>query len=1045
MKKKQNILMTLLLFLFAATVCGQETRNISGKILSSLNTPIEGAIVTVQGGKNVSTGKDGEFLLPVETDAQWISVWAAGYYSVTQLINDRSVIVAMMVPEDRYKYNESAALPFHVETSRPDYTSAVNIAKKDFTPGSMKIDRVLSGQVAGLQTIRNGGMPGEGSYFNLRGIRTFVAENAPLIVINGIPYLFDNRESQLINGLSRDIFQAYNIQDIQNITVLKGAETSMFGSMGSNGVILIETDGATSDDLDTKISFYGQYGSVWNDKRIPLLSGTAYKSYLSDVGMSYYDNMENFFANFPFLNNPNSKYYYLYNNNTDWQDYIYRKGFLTDNLFRVEGGDAIAKYDLSLGYAKEDGIVENTMSQRYHTQLNTNTLISKQVEIFTTVGLAYMDGRFQEQGMTNQTNPLLAAYSQAPLLSPFKKDVSGNTLATFAPYYYGNSTNMDFAVSNPLAIVNTLDARNRQYDVNIRAGITYKPVTDLAITATFGLYYNYNNEHLFVPGASDETILPFFDQYGESRNLVKEGIGETLNFYYNLNGQYKKIFDNIHVLNLTGGIQAVVAKNEYDAGSGRNTPNDFYQVLENTQDIGRYFYGYLEKWNWLNTYLHADYTYKEMLKASVNAGYDAASSAGTYGNHFNFYPSAGLAWLGKGWLPLTNSTLVNRLNVRAEYGMTGNSRFSSNYGKFYYQSLPYQNISGIVRANISNTNLKPEKNVQWNIGLDISLLHNRLDLSADYYAGLASDVIFIVPQSSVYGSEPYFDNLGEIENKGFEASMQASLIRTRNFEWIVGGNIAQNKSKIKSLGGIDRLITEYSDGAQLISQVGDEPYQFYGYQALGVFSTEAEAESAGLINRKGQSYQAGDVHYLNVNKDDQITDEDRVSLGSAAPEFFGGFFNRISYKPFALSAEFAYSKGNKAYNAVRRNLESLSSLGNQSIAAVNRWNLEGQQTNMPRAQWGDPIGNSDFSSRWIEDASYIRMKNLTLSFNFDKKVLNFFRSGTLYVTGENLLTFTKYLGLDPEFSYSSAASVQGFDYAKLMQPKSVKFGINLKF
>jgi TonB-linked SusC/RagA family outer membrane protein len=1045
MEKKQNILMTLLLFLLATAVYGQETRDISGKILTSQNKPLEGAIVTVQGGENVSTGINGDFLLPATAEAQWISVWAAGYYSVTQLINGRSDIIVMMIPENSYKYNESAALPFRVEASRPDHTSAVNIAKKDFTPGSMKIDRALSGQIAGLQTIRNGGMPGEGSYFNLRGIRTIVGENAPLIVINGIPHLFDNRESQLINGLSRDIFQAYNIEDIQNITVLKGAEASIYGSMGSNGVILIETDGATSDDLNTKISFYGQYGSVWNDKRMPLLSGTDYKSYLSDAGMSYYDNMENFFADFPFLNNPNSRYYYLYNNNTDWQDYIYKKGFVTDNLFRVEGGDAIAKYDLSLGYAKEDGLLKNTTSQRYHTQLNTNTLISKQVEIFTTVGLAYMDGWYQEQGMVNQTNPLLAAYSQAPLLSPFKKDVNGNTLATFAPYYYGNCTNMDFAVSNPLAGVNALDARNRQYDVNIRAGLTYKPLTDLALTATFGLYYNYNNEHLFVPGISDETILPFFDQYGESRNSVKEGIGETLNFYYNLNGRYKKIFEGIHALNITGGIQAITTKKEYDAGSGRNTANDFYQVLGNTQAIGRYFYGYLEKWNWINAYAHVDYTYKQMWMASVNAGYDATSSAGTYGDHFFIYPSAGLTWLGKGWLPLTNSTLVNRLNVRAEYGITGNSRFSSNYGKFYYKSLPYQAISGIVRANISNTNLKPEKNTQWNIGLDMSLLHNRLELSVDYYNSLASDIIFAVPLSSVYGSEPYFDNLGEIENKGFEASIQASLIRTRDFEWIIGGNIAQNKGKVKSLGGIDRLVTEYPDGAQLITQVGNEPYQFYGYRALGVFSTEAEAENAGLINQKGQSFQAGDVRFLNVNNDDRINDKDRVNLGSAAPDFFGGFFSRISYKSFALSAEFAYSKGNKAYNAVRRELESLSTLGNQSIAAVNRWNLEGQQTDMPRAQWGDPMGNSDFSSRWIEDASYLRMKNITFSFSFDKKILNFFRAGTLYVTGENLLTFTKYLGLDPEFSYSNSDPVQGFDYAKLMQPKSVKLGVNLKF
>ena len=248
-----------------------------------------------------------------------ISVWAAGYYPETRLVDDNSQVVILMMPESTYKYNESAVLPMRIESSRPELTSAVNINKKDFTQGSMKIDRALAGQVAGLKTTRAGGMPGEGSYMNLRGIRSFVGSNAPLVVINGVPYLPDSRESQLINGFSRDIFQAYNIQDIQNITVLKGAEASMYGSMGSNGVILIETDGATSDNLDTRVSFYGQYGVNWNNKRMPLLTGNDYKSYLSDIGMTYFGNMEGFFSEFPFLSDPNSKYNYLYNNTTDWQ------------------------------------------------------------------------------------------------------------------------------------------------------------------------------------------------------------------------------------------------------------------------------------------------------------------------------------------------------------------------------------------------------------------------------------------------------------------------------------------------------------------------------------------------------------------------------------------------------------------------------------------------------------------------------------------------------------------------------------------------------
>ncbi|MDR2840442.1 MAG: SusC/RagA family TonB-linked outer membrane protein [Paludibacter sp.] len=1041
---------SLIIFLFTLFAVGnilaQGKTAISGTVLNSLGKPVEGAIVTILGENLSHSDAEGKFSMQVSNINKAISIWATGYFSVTQAINGRSEIVVVMIPEERAKYNESAVLPFSIEENRPELTSAVNIAKKDFTLGGTTIDRLLIGQAAGLRTSAFSGAAGEGTFLNMRGIRSLVGENSPLIVINGVPYLPDNKESMVINGLTRNVLQSYNIQDIQNITVLKGAQASMYGSLGSNGVILIETDGATSNDLNTKISFYGQYGSSWNDKRIPMLSGKEYTSYLSDIGMNYFNNMESFFAEFPFMGNPNSKYSYFYKNNTDWQSQIYQNGFVTDNLFRIEGGDAIAKYDFSLGYALNEGNIKNTNAQRYNAQLNTNILVNKQIQIFTTVGLAYLTGQHQEQGMVSATNPILAAYQRSPLLSPYGNDEMGRDLATFSSYNYGISTNRDFAVSNPLAIVDKLkgiDARNRQYDVNIRAGITYSPTVHLSFTGTFGLFYNFNSEDIFLPGT---TVLPIVDQYGEAVNSKKSGRGEALNYFYSVNGNYNRTFNDVHRVKATLGVQSITTNREYDGGNGRNTANDFYQTLGNTQTIGRYFVGYLEKWNWLNVFAHADYIYNNMVAVSGNLALDAMSAAGASTNHTAVYPSLSATWLGKGWLPLSNSTFVNRLNVRAEYGVTGNSNFSSNYGKFYYTSLPYQSISGIVRAGIANTNLKPEQNTQFNLSLEASLLKNRVDFTVDLYSAQASDVIIPVPQSSVYGSAPYYDNSATISNQGIEVSLQASLIRTRDVEWIIGGNFATNKSVVKSLGdGQDQIITSFDDGAQLITKVGESPYQFYGYKANGVYSTEANAVAAGLVNKKSQSYHAGDVIFENQNTDNRIDDDDRVMLGTAAPEFFGGIFTSIRVKHFELAANVYYSKGNKAYNAVRRSLESVSNFSNQSSAANGRWNVEHQVTDVPRAQWGDPIGNADFSSRWIEDASYLRLRNITLSYNFDKKILNFFRSGTLYVTGENLFTFTNYLGLDPEFSYSYNDALQGFDYAKTAQPKVVKLGVNLKF
>ena len=808
MKKIKRILsISALLVCGVANTWGQGGQKLTGKILSATNQPVEGAIVTVLDTMNVTTNKEGAFQFEVKdlSKAGEISVWAPGYFSVKQLIRERSNIVITLIPENQYKYNETMILPFRREGEMQleDYTAATNIAKKDFMPGTTKIDRALTGQVAGLQVKRSSGMPGEGSYYNLRGIRTLTGDNAPLIVINGVPHMPDKTPSALIDGFTRDIFQFYHLQDIQNITILKGAEAAMYGSMGSNGVILIETDGTASNDLETRVSYYGSYGINWNDKRMPVMGLDDYKQYLADMGMTISKDPQNFYNNFPFMQNPNDpRYNYLYNNNTDWQDLIYKNTASTDHLFRVEGGDNIAKYDLSLGYYRENGLMDNTSMERFHTLLNANVLVNKQLNIFATVGLAYMNGHYQMQGMDITTNPILAAYARSPFLSPYEKDREGNTLKTYASHFYGRSKSRDYSVSNPLAIVNTLDSRNRQYDLNMKAGIAYNPFRELTLTGTVGLYYNYDNEHLFIPGASEATIVPLSDKYGLRNNAVSDGVAVTTNFFANLNASYKKTFNYVHQLNAIAGWQLMTTKNEYDAGEGRNTGNDFYQTLGSTID-GRRFLGYINSWNWTNFYGHADYTYNNMVQASVNIAVDAASSTGTDVARFYTYPSVGVTLLGKGWKPLLDATWLNKLNVRAEYGLTGNSRFSSQMGGYYYSTVPYMQLSTIVRSNIPNVSLKPEKNASLNLGLDLSVLNNRLNVSFDYYNNQISDMISAMPLSSVYGSVPYYANVGKLENTGIELSVQASLVRTRNFEWIVGGNITRSRDKIKSLGGAD--------------------------------------------------------------------------------------------------------------------------------------------------------------------------------------------------------------------------------------------------
>lgn len=296
---------------------------------------------------------------------------------------------------------------------------------------------------------------------------------------------------------------------------------------------------------------------------------------------------------------------------------------------------------------------------------------------------------------------------------------------------------------------------------------------------------------------------------------------------------------------------------EYDGAYARNTTNDFYQVLGSANAVGRYFDGYQNKWNWANIYAHVDYTYNNVLNTAFNMAIDGSSANGRYTNHFQVYPSGSATWMMKNMSFLIDKDWINRLDIRAEYSLMGNSRFSSNYGKSYYSSSPYMAVSGILRTQIPNTHLKPEVTSQMNLSLDASILRNRINVGVDYYRGRSKDVIMNISKSAVYGTSAYYANVSKIDNNGVELSLQASLVRLRDFEWIVGGNISFMESKIKSLGGKEQEVIEYEDGSMLVSRVGGNPYEFYGLQATGVYSTQSEAEEAALLNSSNQPYRAG--------------------------------------------------------------------------------------------------------------------------------------------------------------------------------------------
>ena len=1017
--------------------------------------PVSGAIVTIMGEKNsVVTDDTGLFTLQTDDSDALVSIKADGFYERTiplhlLLCKNNSVgYQIILIPQREALYDGKAETAYGTLSREERSATISGIENKDFTQ-KFSVGAATHDAIAGLQIIEKSGMPGEGTYMNLRGIHSFVADNAPLIVINGIPYMGNNEVSGIINGYSRDLLFGYSPKDIRSITVLKGADAAMYGSLGSNGVVMIETQQATSDNLETRISFSGQYGMNIHKSGLPMLNASQYRNYLGSVGMTAYPSFTKLTADYPFLENGTNLNSYLFNENTDWNKEIQHTGFLTENIFRVEGGDEIAKYNISFGYTGNKGTLRHTNSDRYHTLISSDVMVSRKIDITANVGLAYVNSDLHNTGMRPEVNPLLAAQRSMPQLNAFAKQTDGSVLSTYAKYDSWQVNDIPYInynnVSNPLALVNTAEGTDKIYDANAGLGLNYKVNDYLKLSALVNLYYNYTEETMFIPGVSNQAIIPQI--YGTGRNQVSNGVVRQMMNTYQLQGQYHRTFNKIHEFNAIATARLMRRNVEYDWSTGYNTANDYNKTLDVTNDEKTSTGDNLE-WNYMGYNVHADYIWNRMLRGQLGLAVDGTSVSGSDAARFGFFPSAGITFMAAntGWLPSS----FNRFNISLEASISGNSRFSSNYGKNYYVSGIFSEygIGTISRANMPNTKLSWEKKRQLDFGIDASLLKGRLDVGVSAYVNQGYDLLLNSGVSAVYGSSDYYDNLGKINGHGVEVSFRAAPIQTRDFDLIVAGNITSMNSIVKSLGGPQRNIIRYTsyngDDAQMLLAVDEKPYKFYGYLTNGVYATTAEAQAANLVNSNGVAYQAGDVRYIDTNNDGIINDADRTSLGSTMPTAFGGLNLMLRYKHFTLDANFCYTLGSKIYNATRRDAESMSTFYNQTTAVLNRWQIEGQQTNMPRASYGDAIGNNLFSDRWVEDGDYLKLRSLSLSYGFEK-LFSFVRSGNVFVAAENLFTITKYLGGDPEFSYSYDERLRGFDYAKVTLPITVKVGFNLNF
>jgi len=984
----------------------------------------------------VSSDREGKFEIRLPDRNEQIYVSYPGYKSKTVFINGRENIEVWLTGENERSLTDPVTTTFR-EVPLRDIAGAVDPGENiDFKKSaSSSFCQDLQGKVGGLQVINRSGMPGEGAYLHARGYPSLFPSSMPLVVVDGMIIRAEGFKDPVIHGYTHNPLVDLDKRDISSIVLLKDAAScGLYGIKGSNGVLLITTTPPRGGKTTLDVTVSGGI-SVSPDK-IPVMDAKHHSSYIMEQLFNSGMSSTEIFGEYPFLEyNPEYLYRSRYDNNTDWQNEVFRTGRLYDAHLLVRGGDERARYSLSGGYLSNNAIIKNTDYSRLNFRFNSVVQVSQRINIGFNLG--YTSGRYNlmETGSSWQTNPIFASLIKSPLLTVYQKDQDGLSL----PVYDDID---DFGLSNPAVIVNKVEATDATSKF---LGVSYLNVNitnKLSVRAQFGIDRLKSNERIFIPSLG---IAPQGDGSAERSMKVK------VNQFYSLMGDvrmsYINTFNYIHDVSLDAGSRYCINGIMQDFGAAQNSATDEFKDLNSGKVDEKKVGGNEEKWSWLNYFLSANYVLADRYILTANISIDGSSRFGAEasggismaGYPFAVLPSAGIAWRISSEPFMSSIKFLDELKIRVSYGLTGSDDFMSYYTRLYYRSVPYYSITGFTMNGLFNPNLKWETVKQSNIGLDLAMFRERLIVNADWYKSVTDDMITAVMLPAYYGFGTYMNNSGSCQNKGFEFSVYGRPV-DGTFRWEVDAIVSKYKNEVLKLGS-DQLITAFT-GGEKITMVGQPFGQFWGYRMLGVFSTKQEADQANLVDKSGRRFSAGDVHFDDLDNNGIINEQDKTIIGDPHPDYLIGLNNQFSFKGFSLSFFINYVRGGDVFNYLRSQIESISGIENQSSAVYRRWTTDGQVTEIPMMSWGDPMGNSRFSSRWIEDGTYLRLRSVTFSYTYPKK-LAFINELNIYVTGTNLLTSTRYLGYDPEFSYADGALGQGIDYGKIPQPRSMIIGLKI--
>jgi TonB-linked SusC/RagA family outer membrane protein len=996
---------------------------VSGKIVDgATKKAVSGARVNVPGFSAAITDDNGSFTIQVPSYDATIVVNGDGYNTREMPLKGRNNISVALLDESHASIHETVILPQGAQPKSHVTASVAQYHVNGFNQPAETPDAILQGRMAGLNVIRRSGVPGVGANLFLRGYNSLYGTNKPLIVVDNMLFDANDYGESIISNNYTNPLALIDVKDIDNITVLRDA-SSIYGTKGANGAILITTSRAK--EQATKIDFAAYAGFNQAPGNMPVMNADDYRIYLSELlqskGMT-----SSQIAALPYMNDDvNNPDYAMYHYNTDWQKKVFQNSLSNNYFLKVTGGDNIAMYAMSVGYMKNEGIIKETDLSRFNMRFNAEFLFSKKFTGFANLSFTYNEQNLKDQGISYKTAPLFLSL----IKSPFLHDHQVNTKGVESP----NLSEVDtLGISNPSAVISNMQAFNKYYRFLGSFGFKYKITDHLSAGTLFGIVVDKVRENIFIPskGVAKDTLAN-----AVAHNRLGAQVKRLFSVYNDSYLEYQRTFNRVHSLNARLGIRFQHNKAEQDSTLGFNSATDDLVSVQHGSPALRQVGGGIGEWNWLNTYVGADYGFNNKYFLSFNMAMDGSSRFGkaakdgiTINDHpFALMPSVSAAWLLSSENFMADAPL-DQLKLRATYSVSGNDDIGNYSGRSTYGFQNLLGMQGIVRNGIANPAIQWETSRKLNAGIDVAFWNERISFSLDAWTSKTTNMLTYEDLTTSTGYKTLISNSGRMRNTGVEATVNARIINTAKLKWDAGFTISSYQNEILYVPN-DEFTTEYA-GATILTANGSPANLFYGYTSEGVFATDADAAATGLKKKNADGtftpFRGGDIQFADMNRDSIIDNDDVRVIGNPNPDFIGGITNRLSYKRFELNILFTFSEGNDIYNHVRHRLESASGVENQLYSVANRWRSNGQITTMPRAYWGDPVGNSRFSNRWIEDGSYLRLRTVTLQYNFPVKN-SLLHNATVYVTGNNLFTLTRYKGFDPEFSASTSVFAQGID------------------